>query len=310
MKKALLAVGTLLAGSMAFGSPLNSNARSVIPASSQQIISVDYRAMHNSPTAMELKARVLPEALKEVESSLRQMGIDPDKDVDQLTFVSFRTQKNGLRSIGIAQGQLNQKQVLAGYRKRKVNGTKYLNSILYPVSTGIQMTFLDENTILFGEPQSVKDGLSAQNGDTPGIATNADVTDQISSAESEPVWSVLDAQGTQTMLRNALGDASKLADYDTIKKRLGGSHYTLDFTRGVDFQLIVSTSDGMTSGTLSALIKAGMMYRKMGASPIEKGAIDNMTVDSDSSSLRIHYKSDDHQFQALLHSDLFASVSR
>jgi hypothetical protein len=35
-----------------------------------------------------------------------------------------------------------------------------------------------------------------------------------------------------------------------------------------------------------------------------------MTVDSDSSSLRIHYKSDDNQFQALLHSDLFAAVSR
>ncbi|MGZ7074308.1 MAG: hypothetical protein ACXVKL_17850, partial [Candidatus Angelobacter sp.] len=80
--------------------------------------------------------------------------------------------------------------------------------------------------------------------------------------------------------------------------------------RGVNFELNVSTSDGMTAGTLSALIKAGMIYRKMGASPIEKTAIDAMTVDSDSNSLRIHYKSDDHQFQALLHSDLFAAVSR
>lgn len=310
MKKLFCAAALFAASTVAIAAPLNSNGRSVIPASAQQIICVDYRAMHNSPTAMELKARVLPESLKEVESSLKDMGINPDKDVDQLTFVSFRTQKNGLRSFGIAQGQLNMKQVLAGYKKRKVMGTKYLNSMLYPVATGIQMTFLDDNTILFGEPISVKDGLAAQNGDTPNISNNADVVDEITSAEAEPVWSVLDQIGTQTMLRSALGDASKLADYDTVRKRVGTSRYTLDFTRGVDFNLNVTTSDSMTAGTLSTLIKAGMMYRKMGASPIEKNAINNMTVDSDSSSLKIHYKSDDNQFQALLHSDLFAAVSR
>jgi hypothetical protein len=310
MKKLVMLVSALLTGTIAFAAPLNSNARAVIPASTQQIICVDYRAMHNSPTAMQLKARVLPEALKDVESSLREMGIDPDKDVDELTFVSFRTQKNGLRSFGVAQGQLNMKQVLAKFKKNKVTGAKFLNSVLYPVSSGIQMTFLDANTLLFGEPMSIKDGLSAQNGDTPNLGTNGELTDQISSAESDPVWSVLDTQGTQTMLRSALGDASKLADYDTVKKRIGGSRYTLDFTRGVDFELNVATSDSMTAGTLSALIKAGMLYRKMGASPVEKNAINDMTVDSDSSSLRIHFKSDDSQFQALLHSDLFASVSR
>jgi hypothetical protein len=310
MNKSFLVVSVLLAGTFATAAPLNSNGRAVIPASAQQIICVDYRAMHNSPTAMELKARVLPESLKEVESSLKDMGINPDKDVDQLTFVSFRTQKNGLRSFGIAQGQLNMKQVLAGYKKRKVTGTKYLTSMLYPVSSGIQMTFLDENTILFGEPISVKDGLAAQNGDTPNVSNSSELIDEITSSESEPVWSVLDTIGTQTMLRSALGDAAKLADYDTVKKRVGASRYTLDFTRGVDFNLNVTTSDSMTAGTLATLIKAGMMYRKMGASPVEKNAINDMAVDSDSNSLRIHYKSDDSQFQALLHSDLFAAVSR
>lgn len=310
MKNVVLAAAILLAGSFAFGSALNSNAREVIPASAQQIICVDYRAMHNSPTAMQLRDRVLPESLKEVETSLREMGIDPDKDLEQLTFVSFRTQKNGLRSIGIAEGQLNMKQVLAKFKKNKVTGTKFLNNVLYPLSTGISMTFLDDNTMLFGQPTSVKDGLSAQNGDTPNIGTNADVTDQIASAENAPVWSVLDNLGTQTMLRSALGDAAKLADYDTVKKRLGGSRYTLDFTRGVDFALVVTVSDSMTSATLSTLIKAGMMYRKMSASPVEKMAINDMTVDSDSNSLQIHYKADDGQFQQLLHSDLFKAVSQ
>ena len=310
MNKFVLPAAMILAGTFAFGAPLNSNASAVIPASAQQIICVDYRAMHNSPTAMELKARVLPESLKEVEGSLKEMGINADTDVDQLTFVSFRTQKNGLRSVGIAQGNLNKKQVLANFKKRKVTGTKFLQNVLYPLSTGIQLTFLDDNTLLFGEPTSVKDGLSAQNGDTPNLGTNSELTSEVSNAESEPVWSVLDTIGTQTMLRSALGDASKLADYDSVRKRVGASRYTLDFTRGVTFNLYVTTSDSMTAGVLSTLVKAGMMYRKMNASPVEKNAINDMTVDSDSSALRIHFESNDSQFQALLHSDLFAAVSR
>ena len=84
----------------------------------------------------------------------------------------------------------------------------------------------------------------------------------IAEAESGPVWSVLDQQGTQNMLRSALGEASALADYDTIKKRLLGSLYTLDLQHGVDFGLNVQTPDSFTAGTLSALMKAGILYKK------------------------------------------------
>jgi len=128
--------------------------------------------------------------------------------------------------------------------------------------------------------------------------------------DSGMVWSVLDQQGTQNMLRSALGDAAGLADYDTVKKRILGSRYTMNFSSGVNFDLDVITSDSMTATTLSSLLKAGMLYRKMTATPIEKTALENVTVDSDSSKLQMHFKTDDKKFQSLLHSQLFAAVSR
>ena len=85
------------------------------------------------------------------------------------------------------------------------------------------MTFLDENTMLFGEPTAVKDGLDVRDGEQQGVASTPDMMQMIVDAESGPVWSVLDQQGTQNMLRSALGEAAALADYDTIKKRLLGS---------------------------------------------------------------------------------------
>lgn len=306
----ILLIVLVLLASVAVAAPLGTNSRSVIPAQVQQIISVDYRAMHNSPTAMALKARVLPVALKEVEASLAEMGIDSDKDLDQLTFVSFRTQKTGLRSFGIAQGSLPVKQVLLRFKKRKIKGVKYSDLYMYPLVSGMQMAFLDENTILFGEPGSVKLGLDTRNGQNPGMDSNAEMNDLLSGVESEPVWSILDKAGTQNMMRSALGDASKLGDYETVRKRINGSKYTLDFTRGVRFNLNVLTADSVTAGTLSAVVKAGMLYRKMGASPVEKNAIDGMSVDSDSNSLNVQFQADDREFQALLRSELFAAVAQ
>ena len=53
---------------------------------------------------MALKARVLPENLKQFESAIKSFGIDPDKEIDQLVFVSFRSKDHGLMAVGIAHG--------------------------------------------------------------------------------------------------------------------------------------------------------------------------------------------------------------
>ena len=57
---------SLLLASMAYAMPLNSSARSCIPADLLQLISVDYRNIKDSPTAMAMKQQLLPEALEYV----------------------------------------------------------------------------------------------------------------------------------------------------------------------------------------------------------------------------------------------------
>ena len=42
------------------------------------------------------------------------------------------------------------------------------------------------------------------------------------------------------------GQASQVTDYDTVKKRLLGSRYTMDFSNGVKFNLAVLTPDAFT----------------------------------------------------------------
>jgi len=307
--KAIITVFLLLCPA-AWALPLGSSARTAIPSDIQQIISVDYRTLKNSDTAMALKQQVLPPSLKQFEGALRGLGINPDKDVDQLTFASYRSGKQGVLVVGIAQGQFSTATVLKKMRLNKIRPVKYHGTDTYPMAGGMQMTFLDESTLLFGDSNALKGALDARDGYTTTLDSNSQIVDMIGSADSGTVWSVLDQQGTQNMLRSALGDAARLADYETVKKRVLGSHYTMNFQNGVNFDLNVVTSDSVTAGTLSSLLRAGVLYKKMTATPIEKMALDGVSVNSDSSNLQMHFKSDDKQFQSLLHSDLFAAVSR
>jgi hypothetical protein len=294
----------------AWAGPIGSSARSAIPSDIQQIISVDYRALKGSDTAMALKAQVLPPSMKEFEDALKGVGIDPDKDVDQLTFAAYRKGKQGVKVVGSAQGSFSEKIVLKKIKLNKIKPAKYHDSDVYPMSSGMQMTFLDDNTLLFGDSSALQGAMDARDGYGPTLDSNPAVTNLIGSADSGTVWSILDQQGTQNMLLSALGDAGKLADFDTLKKRVVGSRYIMNFTNGVTFDLDVVTSDSVTAATLSSLVKAGVLFRKMTSSPIEKAALDAVSINSDGSDLQMHFKAEDKQFQSLIHSDLFAAVSK
>lgn len=307
--KRFLGLATLFLTTGCLAASLGSSARTIIPSDVQQIISVDYRTLQSSSTAVALKNQVLPDNLKQFETALKGIGLNPETDVDQLAFVSFREKGGAVRVFGIAEGQFETKKILQRFTARKVKPIKYRFTDLYPMG-GMQMTFLDPSTMVFGEMVAVKDALDTRDGESPSLNSNSQIGDMMSGVERGTVWSVLDSVGTQNMMRSALGDASKLGDYDVVKKRLLGSRYTMDFAGGVNFDLDVFTPDSFTAGSLSALVKAGMLYKKMGATGVEKIALDSMTVDSDASRLRLQFKTDDSKFQSLLHSELFAAVSK
>ncbi len=311
MKSSFFVLVVSILSVSAMAAPLNSVSRTVIPADIQQLINVDYRSMHDSASAQALKAKVLPDQLKQFESALKSAGINPDNDIDQLTFASFRLKDKPLQIVGVGQGQFALPQVFAKLRARKIKPTLYRKTRIYPMgASGLHMALLDDFTMLFGEMGAVKAALDTRDGDNLSVTTNSLMTDMISSVDSDAIWSVLDAAGTQNMMKSALGEAAQLGDYEVIKKRLLGSRYKMDFGNGVKFNLFVATSDNFTAATLSSLLKAGVLYKKMSASPAEKMALDSMTVDSDNKDLKVKFESDDKKFISLVNSDLFAAIAK
>ncbi|MDW5266487.1 MULTISPECIES: hypothetical protein [Acidobacteriaceae] len=307
----LLPIAVLaLSATFSQAAELSSDAKSAIPKDVQQIIVVDYRAMQNSSAAMALKEQVLPPELKRLETALKNAKLNVDKDADVLAFASFKDPSGqGTRTVGIAQGQFQTQSILASFAKSKAKTTVVRNNTIYPMgSAGTSVVFLDQTTMVFGDKAAVKMAIDARDGIIPNFLSNGEMVNDMGTVDQRAIWSLLDAKGTQTMMRSVLGDAAQLTDYDTVRNRMKSSRYTLDFDNGVKFDMAVVMSDTMTAATCATLMKGMLIMKKTSGSQMEKSALERTTIDSNSGTLTVDYSSSDSEFAGLLSSPLFQSV--
>lgn len=296
-----------------FSAQLSSDARSAIPHDVQQMVVIDYRIMQNSAAAMELRGQVMPPELKQLEDALRKFGLDEKADVEQLAFVLYRTGKGSddMDTVGIAQGQFPIQDVIANFRKQRIKPTLWRSNRIYPMGkTGMSVVFIDESTMVFGATSSVKTAMDVRDGLAAGVLSNGQVMDSMRSVDNEPLWSVLDEKGTQTMMKQVLGEAGSVADFDTVKKRMVASYYTMNFQHGVRFDMSVVTGDSFAAATVSSLLNAAILYKKMSGSEIEKQALAETNISSASGRLDVHFASSDDQFNTILKSQMFQSMVR
>lgn len=295
----------------AHAAQLSTDARGAIPRDVQQLVVIDYRAMQNSPTAMALRDRVMPPDLKQFDEALKHSGLNENHDVDQLAFALFRpnAKSEDVTTLGVAQGQFPVEDILANFKKHAIKPKLMGTNKVYPMGkTGMVLCFVDPSTMVFGGTDAVKASLDARDGNTSSILTNNTIMDAMHSVDSEDLWSVLDEKGTQTMMKQVLGQAGSLADFESVRKRLQVSWYSMDFQHGVKFDLTIVTGDAFAAATVSSLLTAAVAYRKMTGDDTEKMAMSDTDVTSSSGKLSVHFASSDSDFSTLLKSPLFQSV--
>jgi len=303
----------LAAAASAPAAQLSTDARTAIPHDVQQLVAIDYHAMENSPSAMNLRDRVMPPELKRFEDALRKSGLNENHDVESLAFALFRPKADGdqLDTVGVAQGQFPVQDIMANFRKQQVKAKLVRTNKVYPLAkTGMVVCFVNPSTMVFGDADAVNKALDARDGIAPNLLTNGPMMDAMKAVDSEPLWSILDQKGTQTMMKQVLGEAGSLADFDSVQKRLLASWYSMNFQHGVKFDLTISTGDTFAAATLSSLLTAALTVRKMSGSDSEKQALSATSISSDSGRLSIHFATSDAEFSSLLQSPLFKGIVR
>jgi hypothetical protein len=308
----LLATG-MFASTVAAAAQLSTDARTAVPHDVQQLVVIDYRAMQNSQPAMELRGRVMPPELKQFDDALTKSGLNDNHDVEQLAFALFRpsASSDALITVGIAQGQFPIQDILANFRKQKVKPKLVRTNKIYPLAkTGMVLCFVDQSTMVFGAEDAVEKALDARDGVEPSMLTNGSVMDAMKTVDTSSLWSVLDEKGTQIMMKQVLGEAGagSVTDFDSVRKRLQSSWYGMDFQHGVKFDLTISTGDSFAAATISSLLTAAVVVRKMSGTDAEKQALADTAIASDAGRMSIHFAASDTDFSSLLHSPLFESM--
>jgi hypothetical protein len=307
----------LTAATMAQAAQLSSDARAAIPHEVQQLVVIDYRAMQNSTAAMDLRDKVMPPELRQFDEALRKSGLNDNHDVEQLAFALFRPASTGkeagdqLDTVGIAQGQFSLTDIVTNFRKQKVRPTLVRTNKIYALAkTGMVACFVDNSTMIFGSVAAVTKALDARDGQSTSMLTNAPMMDAMKTVDAEPLWSILDQKGTQTMMKQVMGEAGSVTDYEAVRKRMLASWYSMNFQHGVKFDLTLSTGDTFAAATVSSLLNAALVVRKMSGTDAEKQALSATRIVSDSGKLSVHFATSDDQFNALLQSPLFTSMVR
>lgn len=312
LMKCFVASGVVAASSLAFAAQLTTDARGAIPHDVQQLVVIDYHAMQNSPAAMNLRNRVMPPELKQFDEALSHSGLNENHDVDELAFALFRPSpgSDALQTVGIAQGQFDTQTIIANFRRQKVKVTMVRGNSVYPMGrTGMMLCFVDPSTMIFGDRDAVTRALDARDGMTASLLTNGSLMNAMQSVDTYPLWSILDEKGTQTMMKQLLGEAAgSVTDFDSVKKRLEASWYSMDFQHGVRFDLTIETGDTFTAATFSSLMSAAVMMRKMSATDAEKQALSDTDIGSSSGKLTVHFATSNAEFDSLLQSPLFKTM--
>ena len=300
------------ASSLVFAAQLTTDARGAIPHDVQQLVVIDYHAMQNSPAAMNLRNRVMPPELKQFDEALSHSGLNENHDVDELAFALFRPSpgSDALQTVGIAQGQFDTQTIIANFRRQKVKVTMVRGNSVYPMArTGMMLCFVDPSTMIFGDRDAVTKALDARDGMAASLLTNSSLMNAMQSVDTYPLWSILDEKGTQTMMKQLWGEAAgSVTDFDSVKKRLEASWYSMDFQHGVRFDLTIETGDTFTAATFSSLMSAAVMMRKMSATDAEKQALSDTDIGSSSGNLTVHFATSNAEFDSLLQSPLFKTM--
>jgi hypothetical protein len=318
----------LAAATLAPAAQLSTDARTAVPHEVQQLVVIDYKAMQNSTTAMNLRNRVMPPELKQFDEALTKSGLNDNNDVDQLAFAMFRTADTAMEAkrtgdkrnvapaekmvtVGIAQGQFSLQDILANFRKKGIKPTLVRTNKVYPLpKTGMVLCFVDPSTMVFGDKDAVRKALDTRDGLSPSMLNNASMMDAMKTVDYEPLWSILDDKGTQTMMKQVLGEAGSVADFDSVQKRLQASWYSMNFQHGVKFDLTISTGDTFTAATITSLLSAAVTLRKMSSADAEKQALSGTSIASDAGKMSLHFATTDAVFDDLLRSPLFKSLVR
>jgi hypothetical protein len=271
VKKGLLVSAIFLAVSVsrpAAAQSLPPQVQALYPEQAGEVVFVDLRAVRQSPHYSEIKAKVLPERLRQLEQFAQVLGIDFDRQVEQLSWVFVGPPEGGaVQLVGVAEGSFPPREIAAKARAAKLDHSRAGNATLVNMGRNAQgqefiYAFQDRTTALFGFREAVMEALGRHAQGGPSLADNATLRSVIQEVNGKaPLWVALDHPYTLLAVKQVLPQATTLPGFDTLAERLESASVQLALKEGLQGQAAVRCQSSADALLLSTLVQAALAYQ-------------------------------------------------
>lgn len=243
------------------GQELARDAMSSFPADTQQVAYSNLAELRSSPDYPQLRDRILNRQLRYFQDFLRTMGIDPDKDVDEV-ILGWRGEASGTAGFfGMAGGRFQPDKVRAYYAQSQLPSQVYAGSDLYAFGSGYDpgdlfFTFLDSSQAAFGRLPDLKALLDVRQGSAKGLDNNPNFSNWGAELEdTAPQWGILSGKAAANLATPWLSAGKQPApDLSAFLSPVKAVLYRVEWDGGFSSHLAIICQDAQSASGLAKLM--------------------------------------------------------
>jgi len=315
-----LAVALLLAAMFApdgsLASSLNTSVIGMFPKQVGEFGYADLKAARQYPWFPQLREQLLPSRFRQFEQFLSSAGVDPNAQVDELTWGAINSSKtSGEEVVGVALGSFDPSSSEMRFKQQKLPMVDVHGYHLYAFGSGsapedILFTFIDSNTAAFGHRKALEQLIDVRMGSAESLLTNDQLFPMINEANgSGAIWGVMDQNYAHLAMQQLVPQASQFPQAAAIINRINAMMFSATADNGLDVHFQAACASTDDANLLAAALQAGLMYRRYQESqqhPDLAGALDQVRVSASGDRLKVEAPVSQDQLMSLIHSRALA----
>jgi hypothetical protein len=251
--RSMLLVASLLAGLgiVLFPTPLAADqlpgeALKTFPVDTLQVAFTNLAVLRSLPVYPQIRQRMLNRQLHAFEDFLRPMGIEPEKDIDEV-MLGWRGEMVGPAGyLGLAAGRFQPALIQQYFQRTGLPVREYDGANLYAFGAGsdpddLFFTFFDSSLAAFGRLGDVKAMLDARLGSVNALNSNSDFVNWQGELESTaPQWGILNGKSAANLAALWLcPGGQKNVDMSSLGRSVRALLYRVQWDSGFSAQIFM-----------------------------------------------------------------------
>ncbi len=245
------------------------DALSLFPVDTQELAYSNLAQLRSQPNYETIEAGILNAQLRGFTNFLRTMGIDPDKDVDEVTLGWHGSPIDPSAYYGLAWGRFDPGKVHDYFVQQKLSWQQYGGYDLYAFGSGsasqdLYFSFLSYSTAAFGRLGDLKALIDVRDGSKPALETKPDFAKYEDELEgSSAQWGIATGAAAVNHATPWLGGGGQLPlDPQSLLKPIKAVLYRIDWDSGFGMHMTVVCDSVQSASMLAQLVTAWQNTRQ------------------------------------------------